>query len=210
MMLFDYANRVRRWLWLILGVPLVAIGIATVALPDAPFEVVVRATVLIPGDTENPGRAERPELMVLDDVPPMIDSLAFADLVMAGLPPGTGIGQGDVAAAISGSRYSRIAAITIQGDDKAEVLAIATSVETAFPGAVNSFLVTAEDTPATVQVIDGATDPERNTTQRRLTVLVIGVAALGMILFILWVWASVEMGKEGTARQFDTQTSESK
>lgn len=185
----------RRW-WVPVGATLLAVILAAILLPPAPYEITVRATVVIAGDTENPGRAERPELMVLDDIPPVIESRAYAELVQARIDPGQSIDVDDVLDAISGSRYSRIAMITIQGDDPDDLVLIASAVVETFPTAVNTFIVAPDDVPATVQIIDGAASPSQPTLVRRLTVAVIGGLALFGSIFGIWLAGSMRRERQ--------------
>ena len=74
----------RRW-WIVLLLPIVAVTATYLFQRNEPYQSTVRATVLIPGDTEDPGNSERPELMVLDDLPPFIRSHAFASDVHAAM-----------------------------------------------------------------------------------------------------------------------------
>src|SRR5689334_19071343 len=62
---------VRRW-WLIVLVPVVMVPLLFVKARTQPFQSSLRASVLLPGDTETPGNSERPELMVMDDLPSLI------------------------------------------------------------------------------------------------------------------------------------------
>ena len=71
------AALLRRW-WLIVALPLAVLIGSLAATSDPPYVATTRATVLIPGDTETAGDAERPELMVLDDGTSLVRSRAFA------------------------------------------------------------------------------------------------------------------------------------
>jgi hypothetical protein len=150
-------STVRRWWWILLALPLLGLVSGFVATRDQPYESSFRATVLIPGDTEIPGRSERPELMVMDDAPALVDSRAFAELVHTALPAqdGTSLTIDDVQNALSASRYSRILTVTSARDDAAEAEAIALAAAGILSDAINQYLVANPDVePATVQVID--------------------------------------------------------
>lgn len=148
---------VRRFWWLVALVPLVIFGALSVRNLTSDFESSFRTSVLLPGDTEIPGSAERPELMILDDMGPIVSSQAFAELVAAEM----GVRPADLVGKLSAERYSRIATITARSQSEAESLAIANAAASVFSQAVNQFMVAAGGQPATVQIIDRPSDPIR-------------------------------------------------
>jgi len=149
-----------RWWWLVIGVPLMVFGVGFWLTSDPPYESSLRATILIPGDTEIPGHAERPELMVMDDVPELVSSQAFAEMVTAVLPPETAssLTVDDVKAALSSDRYSRVLTLRASRDEAREARAIADAASAVLPEAVNRYLVAEGTMPATVKVIDPPAD----------------------------------------------------
>ena len=187
MEVLDLLRAIRRWWWLVVVMPLVALIAAVILVPAPPYETSFRATVVIPGDTEDTGSAERPELMVLDDLAPLVASEAFATLVHAQLGE-TSLTIADVQDALSGSRYSRIATVTIAADDPEETRAIAAAAADVFPEAINTYLVAPGAEQASVQIIDVPGDPAQSQRQRVLTIAivtfvagVIGVAVVAVI-----------------------------
>ena len=64
----DFVAAIRRWWWLIVLALVASLAIGWVLTPNPAWTTSFRATVVIPGDTEDTGSAERPELMVLDDL----------------------------------------------------------------------------------------------------------------------------------------------
>jgi hypothetical protein len=159
----EIASAVRRWWWLALLVPaLTAVAVGYRAL-TAPFESTLRATVLIPGDTEIPGNAERPELMVLDDLPALIGSRVFAEAVSRrAADAGESVPSEQAQSALSGSRHSRVLTVTASHDDRSRAAAIARAAELALPDAVNEYLIAEGGQPATVRVIDPAAEAVRD------------------------------------------------
>ena len=87
----------RRW-WIVLLVPAIAVAGLIYRDRTLPYQSTLRASVVIPGDTETPGNAEKPELMVMDDAPGLLTSRAFAEAVAAKI--GSGITVGDIQAAL--------------------------------------------------------------------------------------------------------------
>ena len=158
----------RRW-WIVLLVPAVALAGLVYRDRALPYQSTVRATVVIPGDTEIPGSAEKPELMVMDDAPGLVTSRAFAEAVAAKI--GTGIGAGEVQSALSAGRYSRLLSITASSDDAATAKTIATAAGDVLPAMVNQFLVAKPANPATVQIIDPASAPSRSRPNAKLEIL---------------------------------------
>lgn len=167
----DLVAAIRRWWWLI-GLALVAsLAIGYLLTPVPAWTTSFRATVLIPGDTEDTGSAERPELMVLDDLGPFVGSWAFAEAVARELDTDTG----EIDGMISGSRYSRVATVTVSGGDRDRVLAVAQAAAEVFPEQVNAFLVAPGAEAATVKVIDPPREPSRDTTMRWARIAAIGL-----------------------------------
>jgi uncharacterized protein involved in exopolysaccharide biosynthesis len=169
----------RRW-WLIVLVPVVLAPLLLLRARTQPYQATVRAAVILPGDTEIPGNSERPELMVLDDVPSLIGSEVFAGAVANALNAGgQTFSTGDIHGKIAATRYSRIVTITVTGDDRAEVAAIAGGAAAVLPDIVNRYLVADPATPATVQVIDPPSDPTRSRPNQRF--IFFGLLLLGAV-----------------------------
>ncbi len=174
----------RRWWWLILLSLVASLVIGYLLTPEAAWTTSFRATVLIPGDTEDTGSAERPELMVLDDLGPFVGSWAFADSVARELDADTG----EIDGMISGSRYSRVATVTVSGDDPDRVLAVAQAAARVFPEQVNAFLVAPGAEAATVQVIDPPREPTRDATMRWVrigAIALLGAAAATVVIVLM-------------------------
>lgn len=151
----------RRW-WLVLLVPVVVL-VATVAMTQMrPYQSSVQATVLIPGDTEEPGTSERPELMVLDDLAPLVDSNAFAQGVARYLPPGSDLTVLDIQESLSADRYSRVLTITSARDNPEEANEIAVAVAAGLPVLVNEYLIPEGGAQATVKLIDPPSAPTQS------------------------------------------------
>jgi hypothetical protein len=169
---------VRRWWW----APLLAMVVAAVGayywLSTAPYQTEVRATVLIPGDTEDPGRAERPELMVLDDLPPFVGSYAFAEGVHASLAE-SDLTVSEVESSLRGSRYSRVLTVTIRSDSREAVEQIGAAVSESLPELINAYLIPEGGMPATVRVIDPPGEPVR-TRENALFRVALSVAMAGV------------------------------
>ena len=146
----------RRW-WLVLGMPVLVLGISLVLLSTSPYVASLRATVLIPGDTQETGNAERPELMVLDDVTQLITSPVFANAISAQLQqsnPQYALPADEIQAALSADYYSRIVTIRARRDDDQEALAIVEAVRLSFQDQVNSFLIAPGAEGATIRPVE--------------------------------------------------------
>jgi capsular polysaccharide biosynthesis protein len=168
----------RRW-WIILLVPLVAAAVLAWRIDAQSYQATVRASVLIPGDTEIPGNSERPELMVLDDLPSLIDSRAFAESVLSAIPV-TEASVEEVQRALDGTRYSRILTITVTHDDATEATRIAEAAASVLPGAVNLYLVADGEAPATVRIIDPSGEPTRTRPYQWLKAAIQVAVAVGL------------------------------
>jgi capsular polysaccharide biosynthesis protein len=186
----------RRW-WLVVGLPL-AVMVATLLLStQQPYVATVRASVLMPGDTETPGDAERPELMVLDDAPQLVTSDAFADAVAAQMQPRfggapVGLDDDEIQSSLSAERYSRILTVRVTRNDAGEALAIAQAVATVLPTAINNFLVPDGAPPATVKILDRPEEAVHDLTNRRLILIVQTVVALAVGVGLAVLAASLD------------------
>lgn len=180
----DAVAAIRRWWWLIAVALVGSLIVGYLVTPEPAWTTSFRATVLIPGDTEDTGSAERPELMVLDDLGPFVGSWAFADAVAKEI----GVDTGDVDGMISGSRYSRVATVTVSGADADEVSRVAEAAAEVFPAQVNAFLVAPGADEATVQVIDPPREPARDATARWVRIAAIGLigAAAATVVIVLF------------------------
>ena len=170
----------RRYWWIALAIPLLILGILTFRNLTAPYQSEFRASILIPGDTELPGSAERPELMILDDLGPVVSSAAFAELVATQ----AGLTSDDVVGTLGASRYSRIATIRItsESDDRArEIAAAAVSV---FPTAINQFMVPIGGSPATVMIIDPPSEPMRGDDDKWVIAMIATMVGLACGCFV--------------------------
>ncbi len=205
-----FAAALRRWWWLVIGLPLVVAVGGVVLTPSAPYTTEFRATVLIPGDTEDTGSAERPELMVLDDLPILVNSDVFAQatldqLTAAGVS--VVVDRDEVKRALSGSRYSRVLTVTVTHADLSAARAIADAAAAAIPDAVNAYLVTPGSEQATVQVIDQPSTPAPASTERWLRIGATTVAALFAALAIVALMATL---RQPTVDQVRASASDAK
>jgi hypothetical protein len=173
----DMLRAIRRYWWIALLTPTLVLTALVVRNVTAPYQCSFRASILLPGDTEIPGSAERPELMILDDLGPVVASQAFAQMVAdrAAMPLNA------LNAELSASRYSRIATITVKSDDQETARRIAEAAAQVLPDAVNRLMVADGEPAATVQIIDppettmrGDADQWRTTWLATVTGLAIG------------------------------------
>jgi len=170
----------RRW-WLIVGLPLLVLVGSLLHTASEPYTATVRASILIPGDTEATGNATNPELMVLDDAPVLVGSHAFAADVFANLPASAkplGLDVQRVQQALSGSRYSRILTINVKSADQQVALAIAQAAAAALPTSIDQYMIAAHGQPATVRIIDPPESAGRGGAHRLLIVVVEVLVAL--------------------------------
>jgi capsular polysaccharide biosynthesis protein len=161
------AAMIRRW-WIVLLVPAIALAGLIYRDRTLPYQAALRASVVIPGDTEIPGSAEKPELMVMDDAPGLVTSRAFAEAVAAKI--GAGVTADQVQADLSSSRYSRLLSITATDDDSDKAKTIATAAGDVLPAMINQYLVADPTKPATVQIIDPVSAPTRSRANAKLLI----------------------------------------
>lgn len=186
MELRDYLGALRAFWWIPCALAAVGFICGWIFAPAAPYESMFRATVVMAGDTEIPGNAERPELMILDDLLPLVQSEAFARLTLQAIPADQrgGLTVPDIQGALTESRYGRVATVVVSGSDADEVAAIAPAAASVFPGAVNAYLVAPGSQPASVQILDSPDEPTKSTTRR---FLIIGAAGFVMFVFGMWI-----------------------
>jgi capsular polysaccharide biosynthesis protein len=175
--LYEFATILLRKWWLILGLPLIVFAGMVWRSSDPPFESSFRASILMPGDTEVPGSSERPELMVLDDLPELVQSQVFAEDVAAALPAvgGPNLSVENVHDSLSSDRYSRILTVHATNDSATNADSIAKAAASVLPDAVNQYLVAAGAAAATVNIID---PPSAATPANEHRWLIIGVETL--------------------------------
>lgn len=172
----------RRW-WLVLGVPVLALLGTILFSTQQPYVGSFRAPVLIPGDTEDPGNAERPELMVLDDMPTLIQSQRFAEMVrdeMQSSAPAAGLTSGAIQTSLSASRYSRIVTVNATRNDRSEALAIAKAAAVVLPEAVNRYSVPHGEAPAQTSIIDDPSVDRRFAASRPLILVLETLVAVAV------------------------------
>lgn len=191
----------RSW-WLLAGVAVLSAAGGWFFLPDAPYQVTVEASVVLAGDTENPGRAERPELMVLDDLLPLVESPVFAELVHRSLtsPLAEDISVGEIRDALSGSRYSRILSVSVSDSSPQRAEAIGEAVTIALPGAVTAYLVAPGDTEPAVRIIDPGAVAELQSLRRWLSIGVLVLFAVFALVSAIWFGEAVRASR---ARDMD-------
>jgi capsular polysaccharide biosynthesis protein len=198
-----FVSVMRRWWWIVVLVPVVALTASLALSRFQPYQSQVRATVLIPGDTEDPGRAERPELMVLDDLPVLVGSRVFAEGVHQAMGV-TSITVDEVQATLSASRYSRVLTVYITDSNQDNVAQIGPAVTTALPTLINDYLVPPTEAEATVRVIDPATTPTRSRAGLALQSGVITLFAIfaGIVLALAADWVvALQQGRMSQKRQ---------
>ena len=181
--LVDFLRGIRRYWWIAFLTPAIVLGILSIRNLTADFQTSFSASVLLPGDTEMPGSSERPELMILDDIGPVVSSQAFAEMVAdaASMP------VEDVDGHLEASRYSRIVTVTARDGDEVTSRRIAEGAAQVLPDAVNTLMVAQGGQDATVNIIDPPGETTRGDADKwRVTALATVVAlAVGCFLAIV-------------------------
>lgn len=190
------ARALRRWLWIVVAVPAVIAAALTVRNLTADHETTFRASILLSGDTEIPGRSERPELMILDDLQPVMTSRAFADMVASQgqLPVEEVIGS------FESSRLGRVATITVSADDAERVEVVARAAAAVLPEAINQLMVAQDGTPATVLIIDPPGEAKRGDPDQWTITAIATVVGLMIGCF-------AALALDATAATFGSRTS---
>jgi capsular polysaccharide biosynthesis protein len=178
--LVDLLRAIVRFWWIALLIPVIILAALTVRNLTAEYQSSFRATILLPGDTEVPGSAERPELMILDDLGPVVESRAFAEIVAAtaSLP------IEEIEGALSATRYSRVATIIASSGDRDNAQRLAEAAAAALPTAVNELMVAQGGQQATVKVIDPPGDPTRGEPDKWRITLIATVVGLAIGCFL--------------------------
>lgn len=189
MTVVDVGRFIRRWWWLLIALPLLGAIAGFVLTRSQPYVSDVKATVLIPFDTEDPGNSERPELMILDDSTAVVSSFAFAEMVHAALPAEvqSRLSVDEVKDSLSGSRYSRVLTVTASNDSMTDAEAIATAAASVLPTAVNTFMVADGAPQATVRVIDPASDATQDRMGRLMRIVAQAAAAFVLAAVLAFV-----------------------
>lgn len=192
----------KRW-WLVILVPAVVLPLLILRARIQPFQSSLNAVVLIPGDTEIPGNSERPELMVLDDLPALVASRVFAEAVTEHMSARDGAASeatdvNAVQAALSGSRYSRILTVTVTQESRDDARRIAESAAAVLPGVINRYLVADSTSPATVQIIDPPSEPTRSRPNQTLILTAMTLVAIAVgagLALAAEGWSNVWQGR---------------
>jgi capsular polysaccharide biosynthesis protein len=179
----DVLDALRRFWWLALLIPAIVGTVLGIRSLTADYQASFSATVLIPGDTEIPGSSERPELMILDDVGPVVRSDAFAAMVAAE----AGVDPAAIEGTLDATRYSRVVTVTAYAGDAATAEHTIAAAATVFPEAVNELMVPTGETPATVKIIDAPGEAQRGEEgQWRVIPIAVAVAlAFGCFLALI-------------------------
>src|SRR5215211_1100628 len=172
--LVDLLRAIVRFWWIALLIPVIILAALTVRNLTAEYQASFRATILLPGDTEVPGSAERPELMILDDLGPVVESRAFAEIMAAN----ASLSIEEIEGALSATRYSRVATITAKSGDRDKARRLAEAAAVALPMAVNELMVAQGGQQATVNVIDPPDDPTRGEPDKWRIMLIATVVGL--------------------------------
>jgi len=174
----------RRW-WLVVIVPAIVLPLLIVRARTQPYQTTINAVVLLPGDTEDPGNSERPELMVMDDLPTLVTSQVFAEAVsqdLAARENGADL-AGDIdgiKSSLAASRYSRVLTITVTRESSDEARSLAESAAAVLPEQVNRYLVADQARPANVQIIDPPGDPTRSRPNQTLILIALTLVAVAI------------------------------
>jgi capsular polysaccharide biosynthesis protein len=171
----------KKW-WLILGLPLIVFIAMVWRSSDPPYISSFRATILMPGDTEIPGNSERPELMILDDLPELVKSQAFAsDIAVFMLSSGgQPLSTDEIHDSLSADRYSRVLTVHSTNDSATDAETISKAAAMVLPAAVNQYLVADGAAAATVNVIDSPSTAVPDNENRWLIVGIETLVALGL------------------------------
>ena len=149
------ARALRRYWWVVLTIPAVALAIQLAQIRTAPYRAEFRAVVVLPGDTEVPGSSERPELMIMDDVPALVDSAFFAERVKAQLEAnGVSMESEEIESALTATRYARTVTVVARDDNRSRAEGIASAAEAVLSSGINEALVAGSGPLATVTIID--------------------------------------------------------
>lgn len=183
------ARAVRRYWWIVVAVPIVALALQSYRIRTAPFRAEFRAVVVLPGDTEDPGSSERPELMIMDDVPTLVGSQLFAERVAAQIAvDGARIDAQQVGNTLSASRYARTVTVVARDNTIDDATIIARAAQVVLPQAINDVLIVPGGDSASVSVIDPADGARRGEpTQWRVAGIVTTVMAFVGLLCALVV-----------------------
>jgi hypothetical protein len=178
--LWSYLGALRRWWWLALGVPAVALIAAVLLVPAAEWQTEFRAFVVMDSEPDNTANPFFGESIILDDIAILVDSTAMVDHVHATLPTEmqASVSAEEIADMLSAVRYSRAVTVTAGGDSAAEVMVVAESVAAYLPEAVNAYLVPPKFKEAEVRLIDPVQEPVKQTRQRLITIGAITAAAV--------------------------------
>lgn len=189
-------DALRRRIWIVLAVPAVIAAVLLVRNLTADHQVSFRASILLPGDAEIPGRSERPELMILDDFQSVVTSQAFAEIVAteAQLP------IDDVEGAFDSSRLGRVVTVTVARSDAQRAEVVAQAAAAVLPQAVNGLMIAQGAPQATVLIIDPPAEATRGDPEQWAILAIATVVGL-----LIGCFAAVAL--DATAATFGSRKS---
>jgi len=169
---WTYLGALRRWWWLALGIPAVALILAALLVPAAPWQSEFRAFVVMDSEPDNSANPFFGESIILDDTAMLVDSEVMIDHVHGTLPSEmqASVSTDDIARMVSAVRYSRAVTVTASGDSPEEVKAVAEAMASYLPDAVNTYLVPPKLREADVRLIDPVSEPVKQTRERMVTI----------------------------------------
>lgn len=179
--IWDWFKGLRRWWWMIVVFPILAMAIAWFAAPEPEYES--RWTVNIFFDdpllTNNPNYID---FVLLDDYHHLIRTGAFGDVLYLRLPEAVQeqLSRNDFGQMVESSRHAHFVEIVVSGDDPELVKIVAETIEANSEEVVNFYLIPPTYTggSANVNTLDPITTPEVNSTPRLTLVAAVGVATL--------------------------------
>lgn len=187
--LWSYLAAMKRWWWILLGVPLIAFSLAFfLFFPSAPWQTTWTSVITFPGDPNKSSSFNYIDFIVLDDMEHLLHSDVLGDQVYMQLPPEMAerYTRGEIGDMFSTHRHARFVEIRVTGDDPEMVETLAKTTEAVLPEAVNQYLIPADNPnfPSRVETMDPITEPARLTKERYLKVGAVTAAggALGLCL----------------------------
>ncbi len=198
----DYVHLLRGFWWVPATLALVGLLAGWALVPAVPYESLFRAVVVMPGDTEDPGSSERPELMILDDLLSLVQSRVFAERTFEAIPAGDrgSLTIAEVQATLDQTRYGRVSTVIVRGPDPNEVAAIVSAAAAVFPDAVNAYLVAPGAQLASVQTLDPPSAPQRSFAGRYLPIGAAAFVPFVAGLWIVWLVGTTQIRSERQRR----------
>lgn len=167
--IWDWLRGLKRWWWLLIVMPVLAMGITWFASPKPQYESNWTLNIIF----DDPSAANNPnyvDFVVLDDLDLLLGTGVLGDVIYLKLPQDVQaqLSREEFGDMIHSRRHAHFVWVSVRGDDPEIVRSVTKTIDQELTDAVNFYLVPPAHRkgPATIQVLDPISEPALNTKPR--------------------------------------------